>query len=1172
MERSFLASLRQAAATVRDRYCPSLEVAIHVLPDLEHSDQGWQAVAADVTVSLAVFAVHVTDEASAQRIVSLVESADLRAFVPLNCVGSLMQRARLGKLRLAEQSGFMSGFGRLIRRPNGKGSAESLAGLAAKASRWLRFAPGGAQDFGAYLQLYTYYLNGSPQNLQNLLLLTLQRYAGLDVPVEPPVEYPPVSLYHPDAPRLFETLEEYLAWFQARPGAPPAAAPRVGIILFRSFVLNHNTTHYDAVIRAIEARGLTPLPALAFAMDNRTVQERYFQGAAAILSLTGFGYVGGMGANDASAAVEALSRQDVPYLDALALSFQRIEDWLDSASGLNPLQAMMQVAIPELDGATEPFVFGGIGASGDGFQPLPERIERLADRLDRRIRLRTKPNAEKRVAIALFSFPPNAGTLGTAAYLDVFASLHGLLSRLQAEGYSVGELPDGPDELRRLVAEGNAAEFGTPAHVAARMPVAEYTRGWPWWREVAACWGPPPGTFNARGSELLILGRHFGNVFIGVQPTFGYEGDPLRLVVATGQTPHHGFCAFYHYLQNIWQADAVLHFGTHGALEFMPGKQVGLSAQCWPDRLIGSLPHVYLYSAGNPSEGTIAKRRGYGTLVSYLSPPLQQAGLYKDLLRLKDAIDAYRRTGDPELLGEIRELAREWQQQRDADGNDFVMAVLDQLREIEERLIPTGLHILDQPVDHTDTLKLAAEHHPPATIAQLQRDLAAQHELDGIVHALAGGYVRPSSGGDVIRNPASVPTGRNLHGLNPALVPTPVALRQAQRTVDLLLDRAIADTGAFPRSIGLVLWGTDNLKTDGEAIAQVLCLLGTRPLADDLGRLHDVELIPLASLGRPRIDVVVTASGIFRDIFANHLSLLDRAFQLAATAEEPPEQNYVRAHALATAAELGLSLEEAARRIFSNAPGVYGTNVNFAIENRAWQREEDLARIFLSRKSFAYGSGLAGQQAEQLFNRLLARVDVTFQNIDSLEFGVTDIDHYTEYLGGMTKAVEHIRGSQPAAYLGDFVMPEGKVRSVEEMVALETRTKTLNPRWYEGMLAHGYEGAREIESHVTNTFGWSATCRAVPGWVYDSITSTYMLDRELLDRLKEANPHAAAGLAGRLLEAESRGYWQASADVLARLRQTYLDLEAATEGSIEANPAIGASAGREELPLGTDGA
>src|SRR5581483_11579699 len=419
-------------------------------------------------------------------------------------------------------------------------------------------------------------------------------------------------------------------------------------------------------------------------------------------------------------------------------------------------------------------------------------------------------------------------------------------------------------------------------------------------------------------------------------------------------------------------------------------------------------------------------------------------------------------------------------------GDDgYVLGLLEGLREIELRLIPTGLHVLDQPLPSSsveDVLALAAEHQPPPVLARLRQELASCDEGEAILRALDGRYLPPSSGGDVIRNPAAVPTGRNLHGLNPALIPTAYALRAAVRAADQLLERAQAEQGAYPRSVGLVLWGTDNLKTDGEAIGQALALIGVEPQLDDLGRVHDVRLVPLDRLGRPRVDVVITASGIFRDLFAHHLDLLDRAFRLAALADEPPERNFVRANTLAIAAELEVPLEEAALRIFSNAPGTYGTNVNFAVESSAWSAEEELARIFLSRKSFVYGRGVEGAQNGQLLERMLAGVDATFQNVDSLEFGLTDIDHYNEYLGGLTRAVEQIRGRRPAAYVGDFVMPQGKVRSVEEMVALETRTKTLNPRWYEGMLAHGYEGVREIESHVTNTFGWSATCRAVPGW------------------------------------------------------------------------------------------
>ncbi|MGH2469457.1 MAG: cobaltochelatase subunit CobN, partial [Chloroflexota bacterium] len=529
VERTFLRSLREAAEAVRNEVGP-LEVPVHVLSDVQ-GEAGWAAVERDVCGATAIFAVHVTEQGLADRLTEMLRRASPApgAFVPINSVASLMRLTRIGRLNFGAERGFMARFGSVIRRPNGRRSAESFTGFVGKVSRWLRFAPGWGHDLRTYLLLYSFYLHSSPENLRGLLLLVLKECGGLSVSVPAPVEYPPTALYHPDAPRQFEELADYLAWYHGRPGAPPPDAPRVGVILFRSFVLNRNTAHYDAVIRAIEARGLVPLPALAFALDNRVVQRRYFGDVRAILSLTGFGYVGGMGANDAAGAVDALSVQGVPYLDALALTFQRIEQWRDSGTGLNPLQSMMQVAIPELDGAIEPFIFGGITEGQLDFQPLDERIERLAERLARLVALAGLPNASKRIAVTLFNFPPNKGNLGTAAYLDVFASLQRLLLRLRDAGYDV-EVPASADALRQALIGGNSDAMGTVANVAAHIATADYLRQWPYAREVEQAWGRAPGLLNANGAELFVLGRHFGNVFVGLQPTFGYEGDPLRLM------------------------------------------------------------------------------------------------------------------------------------------------------------------------------------------------------------------------------------------------------------------------------------------------------------------------------------------------------------------------------------------------------------------------------------------------------------------------------------------------------------------------------------------------------------------------------------------------------------------------------------------------------------------
>jgi len=361
------------------------------------------------------------------------------------------------------------------------------------------------------------------------------------------------------------------------------------------------------------------------------------------VSLTGFSFVGGPAMNDSAAAAEFLRALNLPYRSAVSLDTQTIEAWSDSQTGLNPLQAGMQVAIPEIDGATEPFIYGGIPTRGQEPVALPERCTRLARRLRRWNKLQTATPDQVKLAIVLFCFPPNKGNIGTAADLDVFPGVFDVLKRLDGEGYRV-ELPESADDLRERLISGNSEQFGAPANVAYRMSVQEYRKLCPYVRDVESDWGTAPGAINSFGNELLIQGLALGNLFIGVQPTFGFEGDPMRLMMARGGSPHHGFMAFYTYLSKVFNANGVIHFGTHGAMEFMPGKQIGLSGECWPDRLIEELPNFYIYSVNNPSEGSIAKRRSYAELISYLTPPIENAGLYKELSELKDLVMAYRQS------------------------------------------------------------------------------------------------------------------------------------------------------------------------------------------------------------------------------------------------------------------------------------------------------------------------------------------------------------------------------------------------------------------------------------------------------------------------------------------------------------------------------------------------
>ncbi|HYV04188.1 MAG TPA: cobaltochelatase subunit CobN, partial [Blastocatellia bacterium] len=564
----------------------------------------------------------------------------------------------------------------------------------------LKFVPGAGKlgDVKNYLLLFCYFLQPTSNNIRSMLLHSIKSYApqkGKTFKIEPPEAMPVVAAYHPDAPKLFESLQRYKKWYERRGNKKLDASKTIGLLLMRPQVISDSRRHYDGLIRAIEAEGLSVLPVLSTLMDSRGSCRKFFVSGSAIapgsaavpaasrdkklgsaaaapaapgikpdredvpnpkskiqnpkskaavsqvVSLTGFSFVGGPAMNDNEAAVEFLSELNVPLRSLISLDVQTIENWSGSKLGLNPIQTAMQVAIPEIDGATEPFVFGGLPQRGDQPEALEDRCKRIARRLARWNRLQVAPRSDVKLAFLVFCFPPNKGNIGTAADLDVFPSLWEILARLEREGYAVNP-PADADALRRMLLEGDSIESGAIANTAYRMTVDEYRRLCPYVDDIERDWGPAPGAINSNGREIIIPGIELGNVFVGVQPTFGYEGDPMRMLASESGAPHHAFMGLYTWIEKVFSADAVVHVGTHGAMEFMPGKQVGLSATCWPDRLIGELPNFYLYSVNNPAEGAIAKRRSYAELVSYLTPPIENAGLYKGLASLKELLSAYR--------------------------------------------------------------------------------------------------------------------------------------------------------------------------------------------------------------------------------------------------------------------------------------------------------------------------------------------------------------------------------------------------------------------------------------------------------------------------------------------------------------------------------------------------
>jgi magnesium chelatase subunit H len=923
-------------------------------------------------------------------------------------------------------------------------------------------------------------------------------------------------------------------------------------------------------------------------------------------------------------------------------------------------------------------IFAGRDGTSGRSIPMQDRISSLATRALNWARLRQKENKDKKVCIALFQFPPDKGNVGTAAYLDVFGSIFSVLQELKNRGYTIEDIPDDVEGLQKsLLEEQDAGMSMADLNVEYKMSVDEYESLCPYAMDLRENWGPPPGNLNTDGRDMLIYGKRFGNVFLGVQPTFGYEGDPMRLLFAKSASPHHGFAAFYTYLEFVFKADCMLHFGTHGSLEFMPGKQVGMSGSCYPDRLISVLPNLYYYAANNPSEATIAKRRSYASTISYLTPPAENSGLYKGLNELSELVKSYQGLRENEQRGaaivnsivatarqcnldkDIEDLPSEEEdmKKKTIDERDLIVGkVYRRLMEIESRALPMGLHRIGVPPSAEESIatlvNIAQLDRPEAGIKSLPRLLAesigqdmeavyrnsdagvledvnrlqqiteasraavralvkestneegrvqevnnlmqsigfmftggapwkravaergfpacseddmrplfeylqeclkqvvCNNELPGLVNALEGKFIPPGPGGDPIRNPDVLPTGKNMHALDPQSIPTKAAVDTGLVVVDRLLESLQKQNGEYPESIAFTLWGTDNIKTYGESLAQVLALVGCRPVPDSLGRVNKVELIPLEELGRPRVDVVCNCSGVFRDLFINQMNLLDRAIKLAAEADEPVEQNYVRKHSLEQAQELNISLRQAATRVFSNAAGSYSANVGIAIENGGNIDEEQLQEQFITRKGFALSSDNPGELTEStdLFKAALSKVDVTFQNLDSSEISLTDVSHYFD--NDPTKVVGSLRkdGKQAQSFIADTTTANAQVRSLSAQVRLDSRTKLLNPKFYEAALKGGYEGVREITKRMRYTFGWSTTAGAVDNFVYEDSNETYITNEDVRNRMMEKNPEALREMVTTFLEANSKGHWDTSEENLERLREVYQECEDRIEG------------------------
>jgi magnesium chelatase subunit H len=1302
LEPQYQSALTVAANAINQNN-PNLAIQLsgYLIEELR-SPENYEAFQQDIAEANIFVGSLIFIEDLAEKVVEAVQPHRdrLDAAVVFPSMPQVMRLNKLGKFTMAQLGQSKSVIGEFMkkrRQKNGAGFEDAMLKLLRTLPQVLKYLPvDKAQDARNFMLSFQYWLGGSPENLENFLLMLADRYVfvknsvtNVELNFAEPVVYPDQGIWHPLAPHLFEDVKEYLNWYQSRRDIDDAAknGPVIGLVLQRSHIVTGDEAHYVAVLSELEYRGARVIPIFNGGLDfSKSVEAFFFDPIKperplvdAVVSLTGFALVGGPARQDHPKAIETLKKLNRPYMVALPLVFQTTEEWEGSDLGLHPIQVALQIAIPELDGAIEPIVMSGRDGNTGKAHTLQDRVEMIAERSIKWANLHRKPRTTKKVAITVFSFPPDKGNVGTAAYLDVFGSIYEVMKELKTGGYDVQDFPNSAKELMEQVIHDYTAQYASPElNIAYRMSVTEYEKFTPFSKRLEENWGAPPGHLNSDGQNLLVFGKQFGNIFIGVQPTFGYEGDPMMLLYSRSASPHHGFAAYYTYLKEIWQADAVLHFGTHGSLEFMPGKQMGMSGECYPDNLIGGIPNVYYYAANNPSEATIAKRRGYASTISYLTPPAENAGLYRGLQELSELVGSYQSMREGAraiaIVNTIVETSRQVNLDKDItlpevdaselsqdDRDRLVGNVYRKLMEIESRLLPCGLHTIGKPptaeeaiatlvniasLDREEegimglptliarsigrqmediyrgsdlnkledvTLQQKITEATRAAVAAMVNELTNQEgrvsltqrfgwlkkvlsffgfqqkpayekalakqgyktvdpeqmrvlfdylkfcleqvcadlEMKSLLRALDGEYVLPGPGGDPIRNPNVLPAGKNIHALDPQSIPTKAAVQSAKVVVDRLLERQKQENdGQYPETIASVLWGTDNIKTYGESLAQILWFVGVRPMADVMGRVNKLELISLEELGRPRVDVVVNCSGVFRDLFINQMALIDRAVKMAAEAEEPLEMNFVRKHAKEQAEELGVSIRQAATRVFSNASGSYSSNVNLAVENSSWGEESELQQMYLERKSYAFDSDNPGvmQRSQEIFESSLKTADVTFQNLDSSEISLTDVSHYFD--SDPTKLVAGLRkdGKKPTSYIADTTTANAQVRSLSETVRLDARTKMLNPKWYEGMLSHGYEGVRELSKRLTFTMGWSATAGAVDNWVYEDFNTTFVQDENMRDRLKNMNPHSFRKVVATLLEVNGRGYWETSDENLQLLRELYQELEDRIEG------------------------
>ncbi|HSW63441.1 MAG TPA: cobaltochelatase subunit CobN [Dissulfurispiraceae bacterium] len=1122
--------------------------------------------------------------------------------------------------------------------------------------------------------VYRYMLYSGQNNINNMMRFLVHQLFDRSVAFSEPEALPWQGIFHPGHEEVFSDTESFLAWYPAYLPKPPDLY--VGLLYSRSAWATRNIEIERALIAALEARGLGVIPAFLYPLKDPgignlsgvEVVERFLVRdgkslVGGVIKLTSFFLGNSRGeikALDAPSGVEIMKRLNVPLFCPVTSYYKNAEQWLHDPSGLGQ-QVAWNIAMPEFEGVIEPMVIGASRGIADpereAYEALPNRISCLADRVQQWLALRGKPNRGKRVAFILHNNPCVSveASVGGGAHLDTLESVADILKRLQKEGYAVEPPADGKELIETIMNRKAISEFRwttideivSKGGVLARIPKERYEV---WFNElpettrirISEAWGNPPGEEKdgipaamVHEGDILVTGVQYGDAVVCAQPKRGCagarcDGQVCKILHDPDVPPPHQYIATYKWLSRDFGVDAIIHVGTHGNVEFLPGKATGLSSSCLPDICLDSMPHLYIYNADNPPEGTIAKRRSKAVLIDHMQTVMVKGELYGDLDQLARLLDEYERFRDAEPVrvhtiqhiimdqaktlnlldgkelthdnfrehaGDLHDALQMLKEMHIPKGmhtfgrlpegeklGDFVHAIVrfdtmeGSLRWLLTRLIEQRGEMNDEQVqEHADNecnricremvtntceLRAAIEVNYPVpsdllhylpnlqqAINDIIRNVQRTDEVGSLLNGFNGGYIEPGPSGLITRGrPDILPTGRNFYSLDPNRIPTPSAWEIGKMLAQKTLDKYSDEEGRYPETIAFYWQCTDIMWSDGEGMAQMMYLLGARPLWSGNGRLKGFEVIPLAELGRPRIDVAIRVSGITRDNFPSAIDVVDEVVQRVAMLDEPLDQNYVRQHTLerlnGESPDDAEAVRAATYRLFASMPGTYQAGTQLAVYASAWKTEKDLSDVFLFWNGFAYGKNVFGVPAHKSLQENLKTVDVTFNKTVTDEYDLTGCCCYFGTHGGMINAARVLSGKEIKNYYGDTREQDRvSVRTLTEEMRRITRGKILNPKWIDGMKEHGYKGAGEISKRVGRVYGWQATAKAVDDSVFEDITRTFMMNEENRKFFQENNPWALEEIARRLIEAVERNLWNPSPDVREALRELYVEIE-----------------------------